>query len=289
MKPINPTNVYPASLVEVLRDLEPVLTRLGVDFYVVGAVARDIWLTHEGGSPPRRMTRDVDLAILIPDETAYEQLIAELEATRQFQKVRSSVFALIHEPTNTTVDLMPFGGIADLHGTVRVSGAGMEEISTIGFPEMAISAVEISLQGEAGAWRIASIPALLLLKFLAWEDRPEKRGKDATDIALILRYYFELAGDRLYDEHFDLLEDPETDDLLYRYSIAAHVAGRELRALLENSTVLNRISALLRSQDDAGRAATFVRAMQQDGNQDAVSAHRMFARLVQGFEEQRLT
>jgi predicted nucleotidyltransferase len=144
----------------VMRDVEPVLDRLCIDFYVVGAVARDIWLTHEGGNPARRMTSDVDLAISLTDETAYKQVLAELLETGCFHAIRSSAFALIHTPTGTTLDLMPFGAIAGRDGTVRVAGADTETISTVGFAEMAASAVAMQVASSDRTWRVA----LLLLK-----------------------------------------------------------------------------------------------------------------------------
>jgi predicted nucleotidyltransferase len=282
---INPAHVYPASLAAVMQDVEPVLLDLEIDFYVIGAVARDIWLTHEAGSVPRRMTRDVDLAISIPNEMAYEQLLTALEATGRFHKIRSSVFALIHTATGTTLDLMPFGGIADPQGNVRVARSGLEQISTVGFSEMAANAVAVQIQDRVEPWRIASIPALLLLKLLAWEDRPEERGKDATDIALILHHYLDLAGDRLYDQHYDLLADPELDERIYSSGIAAHIAGRELRTLLKTSVLLPRVSTLLTAQVSAGATAPFVRAMMQGTEWESDDAYRILTRLVLGFDE----
>lgn len=46
----------------------------GIDFYIVGAVARDIWLTQIYDEPDRRTTKDLDLAVFINDTTEYEAL-----------------------------------------------------------------------------------------------------------------------------------------------------------------------------------------------------------------------
>lgn len=156
--------LQPATLTAGMHDIEPVLNRLHIDFYVVGAVARDIWLTYEGTGPSRRMTRDVDLAISLADEAAYEHLLTALVATGRFSTNRSSAFALTHTPTSTVVDLLPFGSLAGPDGTVRVSGAGLETISTVGFAEMAAAAVVMRVAGGNRVWRIVSLPALLLLK-----------------------------------------------------------------------------------------------------------------------------
>ncbi len=284
MKPIDPSQLSPVGLSAVMADLEPILAHLGLDFYIVGAVARDIWLAQQGARP-HRMTTDLDLAVYIADETQYDGLITSLLQTENFTSIRSSAFAVHHSPTRTTVDLMPFGAIAALGGTVCIKGGATEEISTVGFLEMAEDAVAVPVEGAGTTWRVASLPALLLLKLVAWEDRPEWRGKDATDIALVLRYYYELAGDRVYDQHADLLDDPEADDLAYRYGIAAHIAGRELRQLLADSAVLPRIRALLHRQVEAGPAAPFVVAMKQGSTQNMAGMQQIFKRFVKGFFE----
>ena len=108
----------------------PALTRglqhLGLDFFLVGAVALDLWLDTvldaALDAAPRRRTMDVDLAVLIRHEAEYEQLRAWLVAHEQFHAPASSAFCLIHERTGVQVDLMPFGGLADAEGRVRVGG-----------------------------------------------------------------------------------------------------------------------------------------------------------------------
>lgn len=45
--------------------MEPVFAALEIDYYVVGAVARDIHLSADLNSAALRKTNDVDLAILV--------------------------------------------------------------------------------------------------------------------------------------------------------------------------------------------------------------------------------
>lgn len=49
----------------MLKAMEPVFAALEIDYYVVGAVARDIHLSADLNSAALRKTNDVDLAILV--------------------------------------------------------------------------------------------------------------------------------------------------------------------------------------------------------------------------------
>lgn len=59
---------------EMLAALERCFIKFHVDFYLVGAVARDIWMSAIHEIPPSRITRDIDFELLIEDEGTYERL-----------------------------------------------------------------------------------------------------------------------------------------------------------------------------------------------------------------------
>ena len=59
---------------EVLYALERGLNKYNIDFYLVGAVARDVWMSALNGIPPIRITGDIDFAIFIDDRGTYEKL-----------------------------------------------------------------------------------------------------------------------------------------------------------------------------------------------------------------------
>jgi predicted nucleotidyltransferase len=65
----------------MLKAIEPVLKGLGIDFYMVGTVARDIQL---GEFAHTRKTNDVDIAIRVGDEAEYDAVKAALVGTGDF-------------------------------------------------------------------------------------------------------------------------------------------------------------------------------------------------------------
>ena len=56
----------------MLSALERGFKIFGIDFYLVGAVARDVWMSGINKIAPRRTTDDIDFAVLINDKGTYE-------------------------------------------------------------------------------------------------------------------------------------------------------------------------------------------------------------------------
>ena len=50
----------------VFDALERVLTGMGIDFYLIGAVARDIWVDHLSYRD-KRTTKDLDISVYVRD------------------------------------------------------------------------------------------------------------------------------------------------------------------------------------------------------------------------------
>jgi predicted nucleotidyltransferase len=81
-----------------------------------------------------------------------------------------------------------------------------------------------------------------MLKLIAWSGRQEWRGKDLEDVYFILRHYFEIAGDALYDQPYDnlLTEDFEPN------IAAARMLGRQMAEVLkEDADIYLKIQSVL--------------------------------------------
>ena len=253
---------------EAMAALQRGFNNFGIDFYIVGAVARDIWMTQIYDEPSRRMTKDLDLAVFLNDTAAYGALQTWLVEREGFVRAPSSAFCLLYPLAagagNVTVDLMPFGAIADEAGDVYFAGRGMERISTVGFAEVLAEAATVATP-TSEQWRIVTLPGIVVLKLIAWQDRPE-RGKDATDVWNLLVVYFDLITDDVYATHFDLLAEEETPDTAnLALLVGARVLGRQVRALLADSPVRTRLLALLADQLVLGEQSPLARTMSRQG------------------------
>ena len=59
---------------EILEALERGFSKFGIDFYLVGATARDVWMKGVHEKPPKRATSDIDFGIMIKDSGIFADL-----------------------------------------------------------------------------------------------------------------------------------------------------------------------------------------------------------------------
>ncbi len=226
---------------EMLAALERGFAAFHVDFYLVGAVARDIWMTAIHEIPPSRITRDIDFAVFIEDKGTYEKLKRHLIEIEHFQPSKENNFVLLWQG-RMQVDLLPFGSIEDENAKVNFDGTGLTSLNMPGFKEIYDSGLpEVELEGEH-RFKFCTLPGIVILKLIAWEDRPEIRRDDLKDVLTILSHFFGMYTDLIYEHHSDLFGNDDFGlDL-----IAARVMGREMSKIAgRNEKLYGRLSNLL--------------------------------------------
>jgi predicted nucleotidyltransferase len=148
---------------DALAALERGFSGFGIDYYLIGAVSRNVWLSGINGITPRRTTADVDFAVFINDQGVYEQLKEYLTTIEGFQPYKENAFVLIWKD-GTEIDLLPFGAIEDENRKVTVQGTGYTSIHVDGFKEVydqQLPEVELS---ENHRFKCCTLPGIVLLK-----------------------------------------------------------------------------------------------------------------------------
>jgi predicted nucleotidyltransferase len=194
--------------------LKRVFDAENVSFYLIGARARDVWFLPQKQT---RITFDIDWIVASSEKNVFENIKRRLIAQEGFNSTQNP-FTLLSSK-GTTVDLLPFleTDTQDLAGLKEVFQRGTENICF----------------DDSSMYQVATLPAIVLLKLIAWNDRPEHRIKDLSDIAIIFEHYFDLCADDIYDNHNDLFEQIELD------AIAAQVIGRKIKYIIGDSNDLN--------------------------------------------------
>lgn len=227
---MNLNNVREGELKDVFNILEEVFNILKIDYYLIGAIARDIW--YSKSKKQLRSTKDVDFAILVGSRKEYEAVRQYLIENKKFIEIRQNSFVLI-TPSGIQVDILPFGEIAIDDG-IKLTGTGLTNILVNGFMEVYKSGTAMVDLATGHHFKVASLPSIVLLKLIAFDDRPEERLKDARDIANILANYFELQADVVYNEHADIftVSDNELRTLTFPV-ISSIVIGREIKRIID--------------------------------------------------------
>lgn len=265
-------------LKEIFNALEEAFQALGIDFYLIGAQARDVWFSHAGKAP--KQTNDVDFAVLVSNTADYERLREYLKEHKQFRSTSTNAFVMLTEE-GAQVDILPFGGI-QIDETVKIEGEGLTSIQVNGFMEVFESGTETADIATGHCFRVASLAAIVLLKLVAFDDRPEQRDKDPRDIADILDHYFELQENLIYEHHNDLFTDNAT--LL---EIGGTVAGREIKKIIGvNPLLLQRISGILTGHINQRERSSFVRMMVFKDTDTVEARVQQLQQLLNGIKQQ---
>ena len=240
--------VLEPALAEMITDLQMVFSKFGIDFYLVGAVARDIHLSTVKGLTSTRGTKDVDLAITISDAGQYNQVKAALVETGLFEAHQTEAIKLMYK-NSIEVDLLPFGNIEQPNRNVRLTDPTFV-LNMPGFTEIYPIVNDFKLEsGEI--FKVCTMEGIILLKLIANNDRPH-RTKDITDIEHIIQSYFELYEEDIYVVHNEILEIYDTNDTDYIQLVCARLIGRKMKTILENSPELaQRIIGILYKRETA--------------------------------------
>lgn len=240
----------PAGVEAVMRAVQAGAAQLGLEPLLVGATARDLLLVHVFGQRVRRATLDVDFAVALASWEQFEALKLELISGHGFQDEPRQKQRLIYggegEGKGMTIDLVPFGGLQVDDNTVAWPPE-MDVLMTVtGYSEAQEAAVSVELE-PGHQVKVASLPALAMLKLFAWSDRGHRTsGKDAIDLLTLLRSYFEAGNsDRMTDKDqaLEMYLALECDD----ERTGAWLLGRDCALLAEWAT-LAALIALLRDE-----------------------------------------
>lgn len=264
-------HVWPALVV-----LRAACADAGVEFFVVGAAARDLLLEHVYGSPPLRATRDVDAAVAVRGWTEYDAVIARLVGGHGF--TRGPEPHRVRRP-DLVVDVVPFGEIARPDGLVEWPG-GTTTMSTLGYEEAYRAAVGV-VGDDGPAVRVASLPGLGVLKLVAWGENSHRRGQDPVDLCAVMRAYDGVVGDRLYTEHGDLFDEADFDLRV----ASARAYGRDVGPLLVAPDLRERVVSVLDRNTRDDEDSPLAVAMGAECAGDIATRLRILQGFAQGVRE----
>lgn len=265
------------SLSQMLAALERGFSHFGIDFYLVGAVARDIHIGYHK-LPAKRATDDIDFAVLIRDEKKYKELREFLIEKEGFTSYKENQLVLIWQ-NGKEVDLMPFED-ATAKGSISIASVGLTDLKVDGFKEVYESQLpEVELE-DTHRFKFCSLPGIVLLKLIAWSDRPEWRESDITDISYIIEHFYTIHEEEIWEHHNDLFPNDDSEE--YKdIELAAQVLGRKVGAIAKpNQPLVNRLQQILSKTQD--RIAIIMTSYFDSTIEEN---KRILRRLLQGIEE----
>lgn len=274
---MNLNDMRQGTLKEIFDALEEAFEATDTDFYIIGALARDTW--YERGEKPFIGTKDVDFAVLVGNKEQYDAVKTFLREHKNFKDIKINQFVML-APGGLQIDILPFGGEMEIDNAITIVGPGLNNIHVNGFREVFNQGTEEIEIRTGHRFKVATLPAIVLLKLIAFDDRPEHRTKDVRDIANIIQYYFELQPDLVY-AYDDLFLDENVD--VSMTEIAAIVIGREIRKIAEaNPDLIARLKQILRAHIAGNEKSFFVRNMASSNGETVEQSVKFLKNILEG-------
>lgn len=235
-------------LIQLLKKLTDCFHNIGVPFYIIGATARDIIMQQMIDVASPRRTKDLDIAIAIPDWDKFLEVSLALESAglKKSENERQRFFWGEYE-----LDVVPYGKVAKADDNIYWPPEEEIAMSVKGFDQILDDAITVSIDGMFDV-KIASLYGLFLLKFNAWKDRHATTSKDASDMSFILENYFDANVERdfhseVYNSEdfdiyvagavwlaYDLLPLLTTEQMIYYRDCIQHEINAEVESTLIN-------------------------------------------------------
>lgn len=247
-------------LLDTLQAIDATLAQSRTEYYIVGALARDLAMKMLDIQSSKRKTSDLDIAIAIRDWDQFYEISHILEMNH-FKKLKSKqkfAYKGADGKNDYEVDIVPFGEVAD-DEKIKWPPEMEPEMSVRCYLDVMAHAVEISLEGIR--LKIAPLAGQFLIKLDTWIDRNDRENKDAIDMTYFLGNYYQalaFTADSIPDE-VDVEEDKigsnmliggaqwiacdvtkmlSTEHLKYYRDILAHeISQREDSRLLQHLTM----------------------------------------------------
>ncbi len=241
---LNLSKKIDSSFLTIFEVLDAVAGEVGVEYFIVGATARDMILGMGYGIDISRATADIDLGIKVSNWDDFDQLKMALIKTGDFFDHRVK-HRLIYG-NSIPIDIVPFGAISNKDGTIRWSPGHDEVMNVAGFEDAFKLAQPVRLREEPPLEINFTSPiGLAVMKLFAWAERNTAGNKDAIDLATVLRTYLDLGNrERLYSDHADLL----IEDFDYVFA-GAELLGRDIASSVSSATRRLLIEILQKETD----------------------------------------
>lgn len=258
------------NLQRIYDDLEESFKKIDVDYYLIGAQARNLW--YEKKKISKLYTQDIDFVVVVPAGERYDQLKKYLAEQKKYTISSSNAFALI-SPEGVPIDLLPIDQMEPDH-KFEAKVSGLEEIYQYGTIKEHLS--------TGHEFRVATLPAIVALKLIAFDDRPEQRDKDPIDIADIFKVYFDIESENIYEKHNDLFIEFEYVDLI---ELAAIVIGREIATICSgNNALLHRLINIIQQNITKGYQSALIRNMVIGTDKTIDQYIHLFKRILLGLQ-----
>ncbi|MGC9342567.1 MAG: nucleotidyl transferase AbiEii/AbiGii toxin family protein [Bacteroidales bacterium] len=184
--------------------LKPILTELteyfkdqNIQFFVIGATARDIILSIYD-QKAIRLTKDLDIAIAISNWEDYKKVEEGLILLDNFEKDQRQRQRFTYKK-DFVLDIVPYGEIKNKDDKIFWPSDETIAMNVLGYNEVKNHTINVQIDNNLKI-EVAGLDSIFILKIFAWDDRKYEHNRDAEDIGFIINNYLSIYEERAATE-----------------------------------------------------------------------------------------
>ncbi|MCD4795032.1 MAG: nucleotidyl transferase AbiEii/AbiGii toxin family protein [Bacteroidales bacterium] len=253
---ISSKNFRDPLLKSILISLQKVFSELDINFYLIGATARDIILNLHG-VPPKRATHDLDIAVAVSNWDKYQIIENKLLKIKDFKKDKNQKQRFIYKDV-FPLDIVPFGEIKNKDDKIYWPPDETVAMSVLGFDEVETNTKHLIIDNDLTV-NVASLPGIFILKLFAWKDRYTEHEKDADDMAFIITNYLGINQERAVNEHYN--EIYLSDDFTQNTGSAVLLAYDIYEIIKTNGKTINKAIQIFQKEISLAEESKLINQM----------------------------
>ena len=228
---------------EILEKISAYFKEENIQFYIIGATARDIILSLHN-EKAKRATRDLDIAIAISDWSKYADVEKGILKIGGFTKDPQQKQRFLYNRT-FQVDFIPFGDIKKQDDKIYWPPDESIAMTSLGFAEAQRNTYSVKIDDDFTI-DVASLAGIFILKLFAWTDRNLTNNSDADDMGFIINNYLSIHENRAIADHYDEIYLEEE----FEINIAgAKLLGMDIASILKsNPATKDKLIKLLKEE-----------------------------------------
>lgn len=224
---------------EMFFALEKGFNKYGIDFYLLETTEQNLLAAAVNEFASYSTKQRVDFSFFLNDKNTYADLKDYLITVEEFTACKDNFFILKWKDV-IQIDLVPFGEFK-IKPTKAI--IALTSLDTFVFNDFCTSEDTTATKlVDKKRFKSCTLPGIVLLKLIAFQEHPEIRRDIIKDINKIIKHFFDMYAHEIYKKHNDLFGNY---DINLQW-IAGRIIGRDMRKTIDsNENLFLRVKKIL--------------------------------------------
>lgn len=240
--------------IQIIKIVDSICRGLGVNYFLIGAIARNLFFEKANLAHAIRRTKDLDFGVAVNSWKDFNKLKNEL-VNAGFEEMDAA--HRLKYPGKVIIDIIPFGKIVGKDHKIYWPPSEETVMNMLGFEEAYKLSNVVDVEKNLKT-KVCSLEGMIVLKIIAWKDR--KRDDDARDVGRIFENICHLKEEQIeeyIEKYTEVFTGKDLSDALIE------LISKDLSLHLNNTTKA-AVKSFLEQELRKNTSSSFIQQMGGD-------------------------